>query len=88
MAVDLHRILCCKAPWPPHQHHQDLVHHLVPVINISVMDRMAGRSLQRLLFSFFLKDPVATATASWPLIRTMPMPEFPMAVAMAAMVSV
>lgn len=32
--------------------------HLVPVINISVMDRMAGRSLQRLLFSFFLKDPV------------------------------
>ena len=58
MAVDLHRILCCKAPWPPHQHHQDLVHHLVPVINISVMDRMAGRSLQRLLFSFFLKDPV------------------------------
>src|SRR5699024_12303137 len=52
MAVNLHRILSGVAARSPHQHHQNLVNHLLAVEDISIVNRMAlliGQQLSLLL---------------------------------------
>ena len=55
MTIDLHGIFRCVAPWSSHKHQKYLVHSLVPIINVSIMDRVALR-FGKLFLSGFPKD--------------------------------